>query len=748
MEIEIVILVFISALTLSFGVNILKKKTRTDKRQLLLFSVIFSQFAWVVTNLLTLVFYDVDYWNLIFTRSSFAAAAIISICFLTLINEISQPRNKAFVWMFIFIQMSWIPLSFTNLIVDSVLAGEQVLKSFDGNLKFLYSISLALTFIYSFRLLYISYSESNNVNFKHQIKYILFGGITSLVLTFISSLIFPIFGVELRSLGPMAMMIFVGSTFYAVTQHRFLRLNIAIGSVLSFMMLSTIPLGTFFLVYEINTRLWGSIYSLPAILSGFGEAILFILIFQKLQTAFRNLLNRNINSDYLRTKKLIDNFENQLSKDIDQESIYSEAQKLLDQSLSLPRFAILQLEKDSLIQILSKGKTPQYLHKIITILKWTEKHEGRYVDLTESKEINDQFYDILIDLEIETIFPIDKKRFFVLFSKSDNQVYTVYEIEFLLRITQILGISLQRADLYQKQKEFSDTLKKEVESATKEISQQKEVIQRKYEEERDMIGILGHELRTPLTVAKNMNELLMSKVKVMKKENIVDYDYILDKVNTVNDSLLRETNIVETTLSTSRIDNNTEVVYEPVDIVEIIQYAIDAHRPMALKTGLSLIYEKPEFKVPIFTSDSAKVQEIVTNLVSNAVKYTFKGYVKVKLDIDDEYIYFSVEDSGEGIPKELLSKLGQKFYRVNQHLDEKNSVVRPGGTGLGLYVVKSYVKLLGGKLEIKSEVGKGSTFTISLPLRDPKFTNNISKNIDKDTAESDMFAQLGLKVKH
>lgn len=88
MEIEIVLLVFISVLTLSFGVNILKKKTRTYKRQLLLFSVIFSQFAWVVTNLLTLLFYDVDYWNLIFTRSSFAAAAIISISFLKLINEI------------------------------------------------------------------------------------------------------------------------------------------------------------------------------------------------------------------------------------------------------------------------------------------------------------------------------------------------------------------------------------------------------------------------------------------------------------------------------------------------------------------------------------------------------------------------------------------------------------------------------------------------------------------------------------
>ncbi|MFW5720043.1 MAG: sensor histidine kinase, partial [Candidatus Dojkabacteria bacterium] len=665
MEIEIVILVFISALTLSFGVNILKKKTRTDKRQLLLFSVIFSQFAWVVTNLLTLVFYNIDYWNLILTRSSFAAAAIISICFLTLINEISQPRNKLLVWLFIIIQMSWIPLSFTGLVVDSVLAGDLILRSTDGNLKLLYSITLALTFIYSFRLLYISYTESNNVNFKHQIKYILFGGITSLVLTFISSLIFPVFGVELRSLGPMAMMIFVGSTFYAVTQHRFLRLNIAIGSVVSFALLSTIPLGTFFLVYEINTRLWGSIYSLPAILSGFGEAILFILIFQKLQTAFRNLLNRNINSDYLRTKKLIDSFENQISKDIDQESIYNKTQSLLDQSMNLPRFTILQLEKDSLIQILSKGKNPNFLHKIIPILKWTDKHEGRYVDLTESQEINDNFYDILIDLEIETIFPIDKKRFFVLFSKSDNQIYTVYEIEFLLRITQILGISLQRADLYQKQKEFSETLKKEVESATKEISQQKELIQRKYEEERDMIGILGHELGTALTVAKNINELLMSRVNLMKKENIVDYDYILDKVNTVNDSLLREANIVETTLSTSRIDNNkAEIVNQPVDIVDIIQYAIDAHRPMALKTGLSLIYEKPEFKVPIFTSDSAKVQEIVTNLVSNAVKYTFKGYVKAKLDIDDEYIYFSVEDSGEGIPKELLSKLGQKFYRV------------------------------------------------------------------------------------
>ena len=135
--------------------------------------------------------------------------------------------------------------------------------------------------------------------------------------------------------------------------------------------------------------------------------------------------------------------------------------------------------------------------------------------------------------------------------------------------------------------------------------------------------------------------------------------------------------------------------------------------------------------------------EVLNNLISNAVKYTKQGEVLVKARDFGGFIEVSVADTGNGIAKEDIPKLGQKFYRVTNYIKSKDSddfdIVRPGGTGLGLYVSFNLIKKMGGDIRVESEVGKGSKFVFTLPKYLYQKESFVKSN------SSDMFERLGLK---
>jgi len=153
-----------------------------------------------------------------------------------------------------------------------------------------------------------------------------------------------------------------------------------------------------------------------------------------------------------------------------------------------------------------------------------------------------------------------------------------------------------------------------------------------------------------------------------------------------------------------------------------------------LKEGVK-IYIDIEEGLPFAYADRIRVMEILDNLIGNVVKYTDKGRIDIQARSKGENVQISVRDTGKGIPKGDIPKLGSKFYRANNYSGSK--IVRPGGTGLGLYVTFRLVKLMGGKINVKSEEGKGSTFTFTLP----RYTN---QKLDS-TDTMDKFTKLGLK---
>jgi signal transduction histidine kinase len=112
-----------------------------------------------------------------------------------------------------------------------------------------------------------------------------------------------------------------------------------------------------------------------------------------------------------------------------------------------------------------------------------------------------------------------------------------------------------------------------------------------------------------------------------------------------------------------------------------------------------------------FSTDEIRLRQVLDNLIGNAIKFTHSGSVTLEINSQNEYVQFKVVDTGIGIPKEEQTQIFERFIQA-----EHNHNVNYGGTGLGLAISKNLIDLLGGKLQVESEVGKGSTFYFNLPV--------------------------------
>jgi signal transduction histidine kinase len=154
-----------------------------------------------------------------------------------------------------------------------------------------------------------------------------------------------------------------------------------------------------------------------------------------------------------------------------------------------------------------------------------------------------------------------------------------------------------------------------------------------------------------------------------------------------------------------------ELHYHPFDPARLLDETDVTTRYQAEKKGLTLITEiAPELPNPL-TGDPQYIQQILSNLVSNAIKFTDEGTVGVRLYPDGENWIIEVADTGPGIPPEAQSHIFEPFWQV-----DSTTTRTKGGIGLGLSIVRQLTALMGGTVRLVSEIGQGSTFTISLPL--------------------------------
>ncbi len=221
---------------------------------------------------------------------------------------------------------------------------------------------------------------------------------------------------------------------------------------------------------------------------------------------------------------------------------------------------------------------------------------------------------------------------------------------------------------------------------------------------RDVIGNISHEFRTPLAGIKAMVETLRDGA-VDDKETAGDF---LARIDSEVDRL---TQLVAELTELSRIETGkAELKKEPVDLNQLVDVAIAQLSPQAKRQKLSISREFAA-DLPSVPADKERVRQVITNLVHNAIKFTpAGGRITITSRALEQSVVVDIADTGVGIPKEDLPRVFERFY--------KGDKARAGeGTGMGLAIAKHVIEVHGGSIWVRSEEGKGSTFSFSLPLQ-------------------------------
>lgn len=210
---------------------------------------------------------------------------------------------------------------------------------------------------------------------------------------------------------------------------------------------------------------------------------------------------------------------------------------------------------------------------------------------------------------------------------------------------------------------------------------------------------VSHELKTPLTSIQGFVETLQSGA-------IENKEIALKFLNIIDIEAKRLYRLIQDILLLSEIENMEERKYPDVELQSVVSEVTMLLEGAAKKKGLEVVYKLEE---PILLHNISRdhLQQLLMNLVSNGIRYTDKGRIQILARQEEDTVYISVEDTGIGIPEESISHIFTRFYRVDRGRSRQN-----GGTGLGLSIVKHIAQLYKIKVEVESEVGIGSKFTL------------------------------------
>jgi len=221
---------------------------------------------------------------------------------------------------------------------------------------------------------------------------------------------------------------------------------------------------------------------------------------------------------------------------------------------------------------------------------------------------------------------------------------------------------------------------------------------------RELIGNISHEFRTPLAGIKAMVETLGGGA-------IDDKEAARDFLARIDSEVSRLTQLVAELTELSRIEiGKAELKKEPVDLNQLVEEVIHQLSPQAERQKLSILQDFAS-DLPFIHADKDRIRQVMANLVHNAIKFTpAGGRITITTQVLEGSVLVDIADTGIGIPKEDLPRVFERFY--------KGDKARAGeGTGMGLAIAKHVIEAHGGSIWVRSEEGKGSTFSFSLPFQ-------------------------------
>lgn len=228
----------------------------------------------------------------------------------------------------------------------------------------------------------------------------------------------------------------------------------------------------------------------------------------------------------------------------------------------------------------------------------------------------------------------------------------------------------------------------------------------------EFLATMSHELRTPLNSILGFSDVLANSASLDDRQK-----RYVENIRTSGRNLMVQINDL---LDLAKIESG-RMKLQPgeVNLTDLIDNQCNQIMPLADQKNIELRIRHPESPLPLLQQDAGKIRQILTNLLSNAIKFTPEGgRVRVTTElVDEEMVQIRVEDTGIGIPMQEQSQIFEKFRQGTTTAGQRDHVKREyGGTGLGLSIVRELSHLLGGDVELESEFGKGSMFTVRIPI--------------------------------
>jgi signal transduction histidine kinase len=679
-------------------------KRKSDPISTLILLHLFGVLGWSIT-----VFYALRQENMLAAKLTFTFALIFGLAkywFAVIFPDNTFPKKWRAYWTIPLAAVTFVITLIDGTIFTKINAVQGVYIEVDnGPYGLFYLCVISYLLIAPLFILYKKYKRATHRVIKIQLKYLTLGFALSFTSVLISNELLPVlFHIyDLNAVGPAFSLILVAFMIYVIRHHQFLKIR----NVIQRSVIYAALLGFTIAMYLAFVSLFGYVFQKTAnitiLLSAGMTMMIGILGTPVIERFFRRLTDPLFFKDTYDYAKAMHTLTQILNRNITATIIVDESVRALKNILKTEQVAFLFLAKTQ------KEDEPyaRMLEEVATILRevtitaelsypeYQQEDKEERPHLTRLRELGDAYHaELIVPIMIE------KRLLGALFvgTKRSGDEYALADISLLENFSSQVAVAFEKALLYEQVAAYSESLEQKVEERTREIVALRE-------QERQMMADISHGLQTPLTILKS--ELGTLKQHLPETVHMSAFERSIDMIS----------KFIYDLLTLARLKKTEHIVnIESIDLSELVSDLAEYTTISAKAEG---IHASENITSEIFVSgEKDRLTEAIVNILGNAMKYMGSGSKKemtVTLTKDAAHAILTISDTGIGIPESDLPHLFERFYRVSNKGD-----ACPKGTGLGLAITKRIIERHGGTITVKSILGKGTTFMITLPLTEAK----------------------------
>ena len=578
-----------------------------------------------------------------------------------------------------------------------------------------YSIFVFIIFVFPLLVLNRKRKEfKNDKKISVQIKYLFWGYFLSLTISFLANSVLPVFfGVYiLNGLGPAFSLIFSGFLFYIISRYNFLDIKIVIQRSLVYSLVFSLISGVYFILLFASGFIFQQITNTEIIAVAFITVLFGSYSLPKIEQYFMRLTDRIFFKDKYDYSEALFSLSQILNRNINLTVLLHKIAKNLKRILRVKHLIIILperkifLDDNSRLKMQFSDSLREFIWLVASQASCTNKavfakKQSFSGNAAKKMDYDFQKRELLLEsgktIQIAATVPIrlDNRLVGVLAlgEKLSGDCFSLDDRNLLRTFSFQAAIALEKAQLYEKVKNYSLELEKKVSERTEEIKNMQE------EQKRMMLDI-AHGLQTPLTIVKSeLKELENGTAEPGRFEAL---EGMLERISKFIYDMLR----------LARMENKSNnVKTERFDLSELVLELMESFEIVCAEKSIKI--EKNIAPDIFLHGDKNEIAELIMNLVSNSIKYMDEEKEKAilfTLKKNSGKIEMELADTGIGIAEKDLHNLFRRFFRINDSAHAGKS-----GTGLGLAICKGIVERHGGKIEVESRKGEGTKFVIIFP---------------------------------